>query len=130
MARRRATGSEDCTFFARDEATGTLIGMAGGYRDGNDRDLVHIISVWVAPEARGAGVGDQLIETVCAWAAQIPVSFVGAYVSDGNHRARRFYERVGFVIASPDAGKPGAHARPTDFLLLRSLSPVVKMQKV
>jgi len=122
MAHKRSTGTDDCTFLARNDGSGDLVGMAGGYRDTDDRDLVHVVAVWVALDERGTQTAEKLVEAVCAWAAAIPVSVIGAYVSDGNDRARRFYERIGFAPAPPDAVRLGSHSTPDSVLLLRSLT--------
>ena len=67
------------------------VGIAGGLPDGDD---VELVSVWVAPEARGAGVADALVAAVVDWAGDRDVVLA---VMDGNERARRLYERCGFV---------------------------------
>jgi GNAT superfamily N-acetyltransferase len=69
---------------------GTL-GLAGGLPDGDD---VELISMWVAPEARGTGASDALVQAVVEWAGDRDVVLA---VIDGNDPARRLYERNGFV---------------------------------
>ncbi len=119
----RAVSAESCTFFARAE-DGTPVGMAGGFRDGVDRTVVHLVAVWVAPGWRGTGVARPLVEAVCARAAALPgVSRVTAYVSEGNERALRFYEKAGFVRQLSDAPRPGAFADTCDILTVRELRP-------
>ena len=62
---------------------------------------VELISMWVAPTARGAGVSGQLIGAVKDWAAgQDRTTYL--MVRSDNTRARRSYERAGFV----DTGVP------------------------
>lgn len=116
----RAASAESCTFFARG-ADGTPVAMAGGFRDGEDRTVAHLVAVWVAPEWRGAGAAAPLVEAVCAWAAALPgVSRISAYVSEGNDRALRFYEKAGFVRQPPDAPRPGAFADACDILTVKT----------
>ena len=63
--------------------------------------------MWVAPEARGSGLARALIDGVVAWAAaQGRTTFL--MVRADNERARRAYERAGFV----DTGIPADH--PSD----------------
>jgi GNAT superfamily N-acetyltransferase len=67
------------------------VGLAGGLPDGDD---VELVSMWVAPAARGTGAGDALVQAVVEWAAPRDVVLA---VIDGNEPARRLYERNGFV---------------------------------
>jgi RimJ/RimL family protein N-acetyltransferase len=79
---------------------GECIGLAGGFRnddDGHHADI-DLVSMWVDPEHRGSGVAEQLVDAMLEWArddAQAHV--VGLWVTRGNDRAQRFYERLGFV---------------------------------
>jgi RimJ/RimL family protein N-acetyltransferase len=119
----RAAAPDSCTFFAR-AADGTPVGMAGGFRDGEFRDVAHLVAVWVAPDWRGAGVAAPLVEAVCAWAVAPPgASRVTAYVSEGNARALRFYEKIGFIRQPPDALRPGHFAAECDILTVKAVAP-------
>jgi ribosomal protein S18 acetylase RimI-like enzyme len=73
-------------------------------------DAVELISMWVAPKARGRGVGAALIHAVVDWARHQHVAQVVLDVREGNEPAIRLYEREGFVDvgSSPfsDAGAP------------------------
>jgi ribosomal protein S18 acetylase RimI-like enzyme len=57
----------------------------------------HLVSMWVRPEARGAGVADQLVTAVLAHAKAAGAAQVTLWVAIGNDRARGFYQRMGFV---------------------------------
>lgn len=92
---RASEGDDRAMFLAFD---GPLcIGLAGGVDDdlGADRQLV---SMWVAPSYRGTGVASDLVLAVLAWAADSGASRVGLWVTRGNARAQRLYERLGFVV--------------------------------
>ena len=66
----------------------TTRGMAGAY----------VSDLWVAPEWRGAGLGQRLLAAVRDEAAQAwDAGFLRLGVYAGNTGARRFYERLGFV---------------------------------
>src|SRR5689334_13422823 len=71
----------------------TPLGMAGGFV-GEDGSPV-LFGVYVRPGARGGGVLAALVDAVAGWAA--PVELV-LEVHEDNHRARRAYEKLGFVL--------------------------------
>jgi ribosomal protein S18 acetylase RimI-like enzyme len=77
------------------EAVGVVSGQLVGEK------WVELISMWVAPAARGTGVAGQLMDEVATWAAS---QDRGTYlmVRSDNARARKSYERAGFV----DTGIP------------------------
>jgi len=60
-------------------------------------DAIELVSMWVAPSARGAGVGGRLVEAVASEARGRGVATIVAWISEGNERAERLYERHGFV---------------------------------
>ncbi len=112
-------GTESAIFFAYDD-TDTVVGMVGGFRDATDRDRIHLVSMWVAPEARGTGAASSLVEAVFAWAKSVPVNRVVAAVTPGNKRALRFYTRMGF--AEPIGACPFVpHADADDIVWVRQL---------
>jgi GNAT superfamily N-acetyltransferase len=58
---------------------------------------VTLISMWVAPIARGRGAGDALIQAVLSWARTVGASRVELAVRSANERAISLYVRNGFV---------------------------------
>ena len=73
-------------------------GMVSAVRQG---DEVELISMWVAPFARGCGVGDVLIEAVLGWPVIERPGRVVLCVMENNDHAAALYRRHGFV----DAGR-------------------------
>jgi ribosomal protein S18 acetylase RimI-like enzyme len=60
-------------------------------------EAVELLSLYVAAEARGYGVGDQLIEAVVAWVADTAPGPVMLRVRAANQRAMSLYRRHGFT---------------------------------
>jgi GNAT superfamily N-acetyltransferase len=71
-------------------------GMVSGLRDEADLEVVYLMAMWVHPKIRGSGGADELVEAVIAWAQSEGAKRVRLKVIQGNDRARRFYERMGF----------------------------------
>lgn len=68
---------------------------------------VELTSMWVAPTARGHGIGNEAIRQVLAWAhREHPTSHVELSVKQDNYPARQLYRRHGFVDAGPSPDDP------------------------
>lgn len=93
-------GREDVMFGAFDDDGGALVGLAGLGRNAG-RKTRHRAGVWgmyVAPEARGRGVGRALISALIAHARTLPgVERLILGVEAGNEAARALYNSFGFV---------------------------------
>jgi ribosomal protein S18 acetylase RimI-like enzyme len=76
-----------------------LVGMAGSMcaRHVKGRHRVAVWGMYVAPEARGAGLGAALLDGLVATALELGVAYVDLSVSSAAPAARRLYERAGFV---------------------------------
>ena len=70
-----------------------------------------LVSMWVAPHARGQGVGRQLVAVVVQWARDHDATSVQLWVTETNTDARRLYESCGFVLSG------GRQPLPSDPLL-------------
>lgn len=63
----------------------------------------HLYSMWVAPEARGKGVGAHLVITcIDRLAVQHPGRVLRLEVVESNLSARRLYSRCGFAVVGPN----------------------------
>lgn len=71
------------------------VGMATGVPD---RDAVELISMYVAPDARGTGVAGALVQGIEDWARTRRAERLCLDVREGNGAARRLYERHGLVV--------------------------------
>ena len=74
------------------------VGIAGSWMRGGESDVTHLISMWVAPDARGAGIARLLTEAVVGWARERKATRLELEVAAGNDAAMRAYLRAGFVV--------------------------------
>ena len=82
------------------EVDGAPVGMA---RVVVEDGPAHLYSMWVAPEARGKGVGAHLVITcIDRLAAHHPGRTLRLEVVETNLPARRLYSRCGFVVVGPN----------------------------
>jgi GNAT superfamily N-acetyltransferase len=72
------------------------VGVAAGVAEDDLPGERHLVAMWVAAAHRGSSAAAQLVEAVCDWARGQGAGAVTLWVADGNPRARRFYERLGF----------------------------------
>ena len=61
--------------------------------------IVHVITLVVAPDARGAGIGGDLLDAAAAFAVAHGADVLELEVMPGNENARRLYDRSGFEAA-------------------------------
>lgn len=98
-------GAHRLAWFVAEE-DGMIVGLVAGMPLG---DTPEIISMWVEPGHRGTGVAEDLVGAVVAWAKTEGARGLCLAVAQDNDRARRFYERVGFV---PTGDGPTLRSRP------------------
>jgi GNAT superfamily N-acetyltransferase len=99
-------GALRITLFA--EGAQGVVGLIGGYRATESSTTVELVSMWVDPSARRAGVGRTLVEAILDWARETRASEVALGVVEGNAAAERLYTSTGFVAtgAAPLASNP------------------------
>jgi GNAT superfamily N-acetyltransferase len=91
--RARAGGA---FFVALDGAD--AVGIGAGFRDAERAPVQReLVSMWVAPSARGRGIARQLVDAVAAWARADGADELALWVVLDNGSARSSYERAGFV---------------------------------
>jgi ribosomal protein S18 acetylase RimI-like enzyme len=72
------------------------VGIVAGQLDPTDPHIVHLMAMWVHPEARGSGGADALVTALVKWAEARAATMVCLDVIKSNARALRFYERHRF----------------------------------
>lgn len=75
----------------------TAVGYAVSGRSGRSAFLQRLA---VSPDAQGSGIGALLVEDSIAWARRWRCRSVAVNTQDDNDRARRLYERAGFIARS------------------------------
>ena len=91
--------------------------VSGTHPDENGQ--AELISMWVAPLARGKGIGEALVDALVRWAKAQGAEHVALDVREGNERAIRLYERCGFSDRGQIATEPGA---PPERKMLRAIT--------
>lgn len=93
---------------------GTFVGVADGFLS-EDGETVEIGGMWVSPEKRRSGIGDDLLRAVCGWARERGAGRAGLWVRAANNPARLLYEGAGFAVAhtSSDSGREGLRLERT-----------------
>lgn len=90
----RCDGDVRVGFLACDDDRGC--GMVFCFNDEYEDAVGDIVSMWVDPAVRRAGVGRMLIDAVAAWAKNRGKRMLKLMVTSVNHGAIAFYERNGF----------------------------------
>jgi GNAT superfamily N-acetyltransferase len=89
-----------------------MLGMAiarvteQGHHSMSDARVVELSRVVVRADARGRGLGKQLIDAGTAFGKERGAAFVTAKLFTGNVDGRAFWERMGFVARYEERIKP------------------------
>lgn len=86
----------------RDEPVGLVVGVL----DAEVAGRAWLVSMWVAPNARRIGVGQQLIRSVIDWGATQQLQCIHLHVTEGNEPAQGLYERIGFRMTGDTMPHP------------------------
>lgn len=84
---------------------GLPVGQASSTTADED-GCVELISMWVAPEARGTGAARALIDAVTEWARRVDAVGVRLSVRRENERAIRVYLGADFIPVDEDGDTP------------------------
>jgi ribosomal protein S18 acetylase RimI-like enzyme len=88
-------------------------GIAAGKCDEFDEyapQRVHLLSMWVAPAHRRAGLGTRLVIAVELWARDLGIRNLCLMVTSKNSAAISFYKRYGFAFTGKTAPYPNDSA--------------------
>ena len=97
------------------------VGMASGVPTTDD-GVAAIISMWIAPTARGRGVGDALVKAIEQWARDRGARVLRLDVADGNRAACQLYQRNGFTFTG-ELGDLMADGVRRERVMAKSLEP-------
>jgi len=100
-----SSGALSATFVAVD--SDAWVGLAGGFRSTEQVAYIELVSMWVAPDARGTDAAAALVQAVLDWAAEIGVAEVQLWVMDDNRRAISLYKSAGFEVLVDFEASPG-----------------------
>lgn len=92
---------------------GKAAGMVSGTAPNHD-GTVELISMWVAPFARGRRVGDALVGAMIEWARTSGATGVALEVFESNDRAVTLYRRNRFIDVGAGANARRRMALPLD----------------
>jgi ribosomal protein S18 acetylase RimI-like enzyme len=112
-----AAAGDDKTLFVAEDGDDWL-GVVGAFVRINSRE-VQLISMWVAPDARGRGVARDLIRAVAEWTLGRGSARVVLFVQEANTPARELYERAGF---RPTGDRAPTNAGRSAFKLILAAS--------
>jgi ribosomal protein S18 acetylase RimI-like enzyme len=93
---QRSQDGEKLTLVAAVDDAGRWVGLAGGYRPVGEEVDAELVSMWVAPDCRGSGIGVELVHAVLAWAEAHGASTIGLWVNKANRTAISLYDKAGF----------------------------------
>lgn len=89
-----ASGGRSITYFAIVDQS--VVGIVGGYRPDPGGSSIELVSMWVSPAQRRAGIAPKLVQAVVGWARESDATTVDLWVTRGNDAAVRLYEAAGF----------------------------------
>jgi ribosomal protein S18 acetylase RimI-like enzyme len=90
------SGDRSIGYLAMD--SGIARGIAAAFLNERDPRVAHLISMWVAPAHRRAGIGQMLIDAIDVWARARKTYTLQLMVTSCNNAAIEFYKRNGFSM--------------------------------
>jgi ribosomal protein S18 acetylase RimI-like enzyme len=100
-ARELAAPTSGSAIFAAVDANEAPLGYVSVRTDRDyflDIAVGHVVDIVVAREGEGCGVGRALLEAAERWAVEQGYPWLTLHVFEGNDRARKVYEQVGYTV--------------------------------
>ena len=100
-ARELTTPTAGSVMLVAEDASGAPAGFVWLKTDRDyfsDMQVGHVIDIAVTPSAEGRGVGRALLAAAEQWAKDHGYPWLTLHVFAGNDRARRLYEKAGYVV--------------------------------
>lgn len=85
---------------------GSVVGLVAAYRPDAAAPAVELVSMWVSPAQRRAGIAAELVDAVVRWAHHTGATTVELWVTRGNDAALRLYEAAGFRLTGTQQPLP------------------------
>jgi ribosomal protein S18 acetylase RimI-like enzyme len=125
-ASESSAGTRAATFVAEDDEAAdvewlglvTVLGI--GHEAVGGREAAELVSMWIAPVARGQGLGARLVQAAVDFAIACQAPAIELSVTRGNDAALGLYQAHGFVLCA-DTGLPEDHACRDELRLRRVL---------
>ncbi len=103
---RNAAAGRNLLLFAEDGDR--LVGLIGTYDEPTEPDVANIITVFVAPDYRGRGLGSRLVDAILAEVRQRPeIRVARLTVNVSQTAAIAAYQRAGFVTVATERNPMG-----------------------
>ncbi len=102
---------------------GLLVGMMVGYVPEPDKDntTTDVVSVYVAPEARGKGISKKLLETLLKELKEDGITKANLTVNKDQLPAVHLYQSFGFVVTGEEESVMGDGLKHTELLMSKQL---------
>lgn len=113
----------DCVSVLAHDGDGPPVGMGGGFPD--LPGFLHVVAMWVDPDARGRGVGRAVLGGIEAWARGRGLR-LHLDVNTTNTGARRCYEHFGFTGTGETRPLRDGSSELLERMVLADLSPTAR----
>jgi ribosomal protein S18 acetylase RimI-like enzyme len=104
-----AAGGHTTTYLA--VADGAVVGIVAGYRPDPAASEIELVSMWVSPPHRRAGIAAQLVDAVIGWARETGGTSVSLWVTRGNDAAVHLYGSAGFELTGEHQPLPSDRSK-------------------
>ncbi|MCC6375479.1 MAG: GNAT family N-acetyltransferase [Microbacteriaceae bacterium] len=86
------------------------VATATGKVDQHETGAREMVGVWLDPSSRGTDAASRLVKEIIDWARVERATALSLWVMENNVRAKRFYQRIGFVeTGEKEEAKPGVY---------------------